>query len=88
LRRRGLNFPFTLLPFFPFPFKNASDSEHFFLIFFTIAIAQYRGNQGILTIFGAANFNKKGARKTKLPNGAWRWNKGTEFIMERVQNVT
>lgn len=35
----------------------------------------------------AANFNKKGARKTKLPNGAWRWNKGTEFIIERCDKI-
>jgi hypothetical protein len=35
----------------------------------------------------AANFNKKGARKTKLPNGAWRWNKGTEFIIERGNKI-
>jgi hypothetical protein len=35
----------------------------------------------------AANFNKKGARKTKLPNEAWRWNKGTEFIIERGNKI-
>lgn len=35
----------------------------------------------------AANFNKKGARKTKLPNGAWRWNKGTEFIIEKGNKI-
>lgn len=35
----------------------------------------------------AANFNKKGARKTKLPNGAWRWNKGTDFIIERGDKI-
>jgi hypothetical protein len=29
------------------------------------------------------NFNKKGARKKILPNGADRWNKGDEFIIER-----
>ncbi|HLP90026.1 MAG TPA: hypothetical protein VK184_15725 [Nostocaceae cyanobacterium] len=31
----------------------------------------------------AANFNEKGARKKLLPNGADRWNKGNEFIIER-----
>ncbi|HEY9847876.1 MAG TPA: hypothetical protein V6D28_00330 [Leptolyngbyaceae cyanobacterium] len=31
----------------------------------------------------ANNFNKKGARKKLLPNGALRWNKGIEFIIER-----
>lgn len=31
----------------------------------------------------ADNFNKKGARKKLLPNGASRWNKGTEFIIEK-----
>jgi hypothetical protein len=31
----------------------------------------------------AANFNKKGARRKQLPNGATRWNKGQEFLIER-----
>lgn len=31
----------------------------------------------------ASNFNKKGARKKLLPNGALRWNKGIEFLIER-----
>ncbi|MGD1899321.1 MAG: hypothetical protein ACFB16_20540 [Phormidesmis sp.] len=31
----------------------------------------------------AKNFNKKGARKKRLPDGADRWNKGAEFLMER-----
>ncbi len=31
----------------------------------------------------ADNFSKKGARKKLLPDGASRWNKGTEFIIER-----
>ncbi len=31
----------------------------------------------------AANFNKKGARKKYLPDGATRWNKGDEFLIER-----
>lgn len=31
----------------------------------------------------ASNFNKKGARKKLLPNGASRWNKGSEFIIEK-----
>jgi hypothetical protein len=31
----------------------------------------------------AANFNKKGARKKRLPDGAIRWHKGDEFIIER-----
>jgi hypothetical protein len=31
----------------------------------------------------AANFNKRGARKKQLPNGATRWNKGFEFLIER-----
>ncbi|MGK7885348.1 MAG: hypothetical protein AB4057_12085 [Crocosphaera sp.] len=35
----------------------------------------------------AANFNKKGAKKTKLPNGTMRWNKGTEFIIERDNKI-
>ncbi|NEO16981.1 MULTISPECIES: hypothetical protein [unclassified Moorena] len=35
----------------------------------------------------AANFNKKGSRKTQLPNGALRWNKGTEFLIERDNKI-
>ena len=35
----------------------------------------------------AANFNKKGARRTKLPKGTLRWNKGTEFIIERDKKI-
>ncbi|MDJ0659556.1 MAG: hypothetical protein QNJ42_08695 [Crocosphaera sp.] len=35
----------------------------------------------------AANFNKKGAKKTKLLNGTLRWNKGTEFIIERDNKI-
>jgi hypothetical protein len=31
----------------------------------------------------ASNFNKKGARKKYLPDGAIRWNKGNEFLIER-----
>lgn len=31
----------------------------------------------------ANNFNKKGARKKLLPNGAFRWNKGIEFLIEK-----
>ncbi|MBD2206259.1 hypothetical protein H6G33_19220 [Calothrix sp. FACHB-1219] len=31
----------------------------------------------------ANNFNKKGARKKILSDGAERWNKGNEFIIER-----
>ena len=31
----------------------------------------------------AANFKKKGARKKLLPDGAIRWNKGAEFLIER-----
>jgi hypothetical protein len=31
----------------------------------------------------AANFNKKGARRKQLPDGATRWNKGQEFLIER-----
>lgn len=31
----------------------------------------------------AANFNKKGARQKRLPDGAIRWNKGSEFLIER-----
>jgi hypothetical protein len=31
----------------------------------------------------ASNFNKKGARKKYLPDGAIRWNKGDEFLIER-----
>jgi hypothetical protein len=35
----------------------------------------------------AANFNKKGAHKKLLPNGATRWNKGDEFIIERDSKI-
>lgn len=35
----------------------------------------------------AANFNKKGARKTNLPNRALRWNKGTEFLIEKDSKI-
>jgi hypothetical protein len=31
----------------------------------------------------AANFNKRGSRKKQLPDGATRWNKGQEFLIER-----
>jgi glutathione peroxidase-family protein len=31
----------------------------------------------------ANNFRKKGARKTVIPYGSSRWNKGLEFIIER-----
>jgi glutathione peroxidase-family protein len=31
----------------------------------------------------ADNFNKKGARKKYLPDGAIRWNKEDEFLIER-----
>jgi ubiquinone biosynthesis protein COQ9 len=31
----------------------------------------------------AANFNKKSARKKLLPDGAMRWNRGDEFLIER-----
>ncbi len=31
----------------------------------------------------ADNFNKKAARKKFLPDGAIRWNKGSEFLIER-----
>lgn len=31
----------------------------------------------------AANFNKKGARKKDLPDGAVRWHKGNQFLIER-----
>jgi len=31
----------------------------------------------------SANFHKKGAKKKQLPNGTLRWNKGTEFLIER-----
>lgn len=31
----------------------------------------------------ASNFNKKGARKKNLPDGATRWHKGNEFLIER-----
>lgn len=31
----------------------------------------------------AANFSKKGARRKQLPDGATRWNKGQEFLIER-----
>ena len=30
-----------------------------------------------------SNFNRKGARKKLLPDGAIRWNKGSEFLIER-----
>ena len=30
-----------------------------------------------------SNFNKKGARQKRLPDGAIRWNKGSEFLIER-----
>jgi hypothetical protein len=35
----------------------------------------------------AANFNKKGARKKYLPDGAIRWNKGDEFLIERNSKI-
>ncbi len=31
----------------------------------------------------AANFNKRGARRKILPDGATRWNRGLEFLIER-----
>lgn len=31
----------------------------------------------------ASNFNRKGARKKLLPDEAIRWNKGSEFLIER-----
>jgi hypothetical protein len=31
----------------------------------------------------ASNFNKKGSRQKRLPDGAIRWNKGSEFLIER-----
>ncbi|WNZ27569.1 hypothetical protein HJG54_32390 [Leptolyngbya sp. NK1-12] len=31
----------------------------------------------------AASFNKKGARRKQLPDGATRWHKGQEFLIER-----
>ena len=31
----------------------------------------------------ANNFSKKGARKKQLPDGAVRWNRGKEFLIER-----
>lgn len=35
----------------------------------------------------AANFHKKGAKKKQLPNEALRWNKGTEFLIERNNKI-
>ena len=35
----------------------------------------------------AANFQKKGAKKKQLPNGALRWNKGIEFLIERNNKI-
>ncbi|KAB8315781.1 hypothetical protein SD81_031015 [Tolypothrix campylonemoides VB511288] len=35
----------------------------------------------------ANNFNKKGARKKILSDGAIRWNKGNEFIIERNSKI-
>jgi hypothetical protein len=35
----------------------------------------------------AANFNKKGSHKKYLPNGAIRWNKGIEFLIERDSKI-
>lgn len=35
----------------------------------------------------AANFNKKGARRKLLPNEAIRWNKGSEFLIEREGKI-
>ncbi len=35
----------------------------------------------------AANFNKKGARRKQLPDGATRWNKGQEFLIERNEKI-
>lgn len=35
----------------------------------------------------AANFNKKFARKKLLPDGATRWHKGNEFLIERNGKV-
>ena len=31
----------------------------------------------------ASNFNKRGAKTKYLPDGAIRWNKGYEFLIER-----
>lgn len=35
----------------------------------------------------ANNFNKKGVRKKSLPDGATRWNKGREFLIERNSKI-
>ncbi|MGH2413748.1 MAG: hypothetical protein ACRDEA_08660 [Microcystaceae cyanobacterium] len=35
----------------------------------------------------ASNFNKKGARKKLLPNKAFRWNKGAEFLIEKNRKI-
>ena len=35
----------------------------------------------------AANFNKKGSPKKYLPDGAIRWNKGNEFLIERDSKI-
>ena len=35
----------------------------------------------------ASNFQIKGARKKLLPNGAYRWNKGSEFIIKRDSKI-
>lgn len=35
----------------------------------------------------AANFSKKGSRKKYLPDGAIRWNKGNEFLIERDSKI-
>lgn len=35
----------------------------------------------------ADNFTKKGAKKKQLPNGALRWNKGTEFLIEKDSKI-
>ncbi len=46
----------------------------------------FRGNY-LKYLRKASNFNKKGARKKLLPNGAFRWNKGTEFLIERNEKI-
>lgn len=35
----------------------------------------------------ASNFNKRGARRKNLSDGAIRWNKGSEFLIERDDRV-
>lgn len=35
----------------------------------------------------SVNFNKKGSTKKRLFNGAVRWNKGTEFLIEKDNKI-